>query len=149
MKNDVTPECRIAGECLAGRVRALNRVVTGIYDEALRPYKVRTSQMNILVAIAAMGQTRATDVCRKLKLEKSTLSRDLDRLLALGWIKTTPSGGRTQLLEATDAGRDLIEKLLPVWEVAQERVRDVLGATLTKEIYAAADRLRTADASET
>ena len=144
---DDTPsaECRIAGECLAGRVRVLNRVITGIYDVALRPHNVRVSQMNVLVAIAALGPVRATDVCRRLRLDKSTLSRDLDRLLARGWVRATPGVGRTQDLEATAAGRALIKTVMPAWEVAQERVRGVLGAALTKGIYAAADRLRTAD----
>jgi DNA-binding MarR family transcriptional regulator len=123
-------------------------VVTGIYDDALRPHKVRISQMNVLVAIAAMGRVRAVDVCRRLRLDKSTLSRDLDRLLAKGWVQATPGEGWTQHLEATDAGRALIEKVMPAWEIAQERVREVLGATLTKGIFDAADRLRTADADE-
>ncbi len=149
MSNKSTPEGRIAGECLAGRVRTLNRVVTAIYDESLRPYQVRTSQMNVLVAIAALGKARAADICHRLKLEKSTLSRDLDRLIERGWVLATSNGGRSQVLEATEAGRALIEKLLPVWEVAQERVREVLGATLAAEIYKAADRLRSADADDT
>ncbi len=112
------------------------------------PHKVRVSQMNVLVAIAALGKTRATDVCRLLRLDKSTLSRDLDRLLARGWVLATPGNGRTQQLKVTDAGRALLEKLLPVWESAQERVREVLGVPLTREIYKAADRLRAADAGE-
>ena len=105
--------------------------------------------MNVLVAIAAMGKARAADVCRRLKLEKSTLSRDLDRLIERGWVLATATGGRAQALEITAAGRALIEKLLPVWEVAQERVREVLGAELTKEIYNASDRLRANDAEDT
>ncbi|QJX00941.1 MarR family winged helix-turn-helix transcriptional regulator [Frigoriglobus tundricola] len=149
MNSNTTPESRIAGECLAGRVRALNRVVTAIYDESLRPYQVRTTQMNVLVAIAAMGKARAADICHRLKLEKSTLSRDLDRLIERGWVLATSNGGRAQVLEATEAGRALIETLLPVWEVAQERVREVLGATLTKEIYKTTDRLRSSDRDDT
>src|SRR3954451_12375489 len=39
---------RIAGECIAVRVRLINRVVTAIYDEALRPFGLRVSQANIL-----------------------------------------------------------------------------------------------------
>jgi DNA-binding MarR family transcriptional regulator len=148
MKNDATPEGRIAGECLAGRVRVLNRVITGIYDDALRPHKVRVSQMNVLVAIAALGKTRATDVCRLLRLDKSTLSRDLDRLLARRLVRATPAQGRTKDLEATDAGRALIEKVMPAWQIAQERVREILGAALTKGVYDAANRLRAADSDQ-
>src|SRR5258707_48527 len=115
MRDDATPESRIAGECLAGRIRVLSRVVTGIYDDALRPYDVRVSQMNILVAVAVMGPVRATEVCGQLRLEKSTLSRDLDRLLARGWVRATPGAGRTRHLEATRAGRALIRRVQPAW----------------------------------
>src|SRR5215207_5248686 len=145
MRDDATPEMCIAGECLAGRVRVLSRVVTGIYDDALRPHKVRVSQMNVLVAVAAMGPVRAGDVCRRLRLDKSTLSRDLDRLLDRGWVRATPGDGRSQDLEATPAGRALIRKVFPAWEEAQARVRGVLGAALTKGLFEAADRLREAD----
>jgi DNA-binding MarR family transcriptional regulator len=145
MRDDTPPECRIAGECLAGRVRVLSRVVTVIYDDALRPHKVRVSQMNVLVAVAAMGPVRAADVCRRLRLDKSTLSRDLDRLLDRGWVRATPAAGRGRDLEVTTAGRALIKKVVPAWEEAQARVREVLGAALTKGLYEAADRLRAAD----
>jgi DNA-binding MarR family transcriptional regulator len=141
MRDDTPPDSRIAGECLAGRVRVLSRVVTGIYDDALRPYKVRVSQMNVLVAVAAMGPVRAADVCRRLRLDKSTLSRDLDRLLARGWVRATPAAGRARDLEVTPAGRALIRRMVPAWEEAQARVREVLGAALMKGLFKAADRL--------
>jgi len=145
MGKDTPPERRIAGECLAGRVRVLNRVVTGIYDDALRPHGVRVSQMNVLVAVAAMGPVRAADVCRRLRLDKSTLSRDLDRLLEQGLVRSTPAGGRTHHLEATPAGRALIKKVTPAWEEAQARVREILGTALTRGLIEAAERLRLAD----
>ena len=34
---------RIAGQCIAVRVRLINRVVTGIYDEALRPLGIKVT----------------------------------------------------------------------------------------------------------
>src|SRR4051812_22520018 len=46
---------RIATSCIAGRLRLLNRVVTNIYDDALRPLDLKVSQMNILVAAAKLG----------------------------------------------------------------------------------------------
>jgi DNA-binding MarR family transcriptional regulator len=146
MRDDTPPECRIAGECLAGRVRVLNRVVTGIYDAELRPHEVRCSQLNVLVAVAAMGPVRAADVCRRLRLDKSTLSRDLDRLLERGWVRATPGAGRGQDLEVTAAGRALIRKVAPAWEAAQAQVHDLLGAALAKGICDVAERLRGDDA---
>ena len=38
----------IAKTCIAVRMRMLNRLVTNVYDEALRPLGLKVSQMNIL-----------------------------------------------------------------------------------------------------
>ena len=42
----------IAKTCIAVRLRSLNRVVTNIYDAALRPLGLKISQLNILVVTA-------------------------------------------------------------------------------------------------
>ena len=44
----------------------LNRVITNIYDNALRPLDLKVSQMNILVAAAKMGTARPIEVCEYL-----------------------------------------------------------------------------------
>ncbi|AWM39381.1 DNA-binding transcriptional repressor MarR [Gemmata obscuriglobus] len=139
------PANRVAAECLAGRFRILNRVITGIYDDAFRPHGVRISQMNVMVVIADRGPVRASDVCRLLQLDKSTLSRDLDRLLDRGWVRSTPAEGRAQDLEVTPAGRALIEKLMPAWEEAQKRVHELIGPELAQGLFAAVGKIRQAN----
>jgi hypothetical protein len=49
---------KIASECVAVRLRMLNRVVTNTYDDALRPLDLKVSHMNIMVAAANMGTAR-------------------------------------------------------------------------------------------
>src|SRR5262245_11580675 len=83
----------IAGECLAVRVRTLNRAITALYDEALRPQDLRVGQLNLLVTIARMGTARPGDLCRFLRMEKSTLSRDVKVLRRNGWLEVDDSGG--------------------------------------------------------
>jgi DNA-binding MarR family transcriptional regulator len=119
---------RIAGDCIAVRVRLINRVVTAIYDEALRPHGIRVSQVNILVAVARMGQARPADVCRVLRLEKSTLSRDVEVMKARGWLESDPpAGGRHQVLRVTPRGIDLLTRSGPAWESAQDEARQLIG----------------------
>lgn len=144
MAQPPTPVNRIAAECLAGRFRILNRVITAIYDDAFRPYGARISQMNVLVVIADRGPVRASEVCRLLQLDKSTLSRDLDRLLDRGWVRSTPAEGRAQDLEVTPAGRALIEKLVPAWEEAQKRVTELIGPELAQGLFEAVGKIRRA-----
>jgi DNA-binding MarR family transcriptional regulator len=110
----------VAQECFASRFRLLNRLVTGIYDTALRPHGLRISQLNVLVSVAARGPVRASELCQLLKLEKSTLSRDLKRLVEHGWIARSPR------LEITASGRAQVAKCLPDWRQAQRKTRKLL-----------------------
>ena len=111
----------IAGECIAVRMRMLNRVVTNIYDEALRPLGVKVSQMNILVAAGKMGTARPAEVCERLHLDVSTLSRNVERMKARGWLEVIPDeDGRAQPFRLTNDGRKLLEKAAPAWKKAQK-----------------------------
>ena len=143
MENADSPERRIEGECFAGRVRILSRVATRIYDDVLRPHGVRVSQMNVLAAVAARGPVPASEICRRLRLDKSTLSRDLDRLLERGWSgRPRGPGGPGTWTRPTAGGAD--PAVLPAWDVAQERARRVLGAAVTGGILEAVNALEEA-----
>ena len=74
MKNDTFTKTveTIAGECLAARVRLLNRTVTNIYDDALRPLGVKVSQLNVLIVVALGGPISPGEVARQLNIEKNT-----------------------------------------------------------------------------
>ncbi|WP_206107625.1 MarR family winged helix-turn-helix transcriptional regulator [Paludisphaera rhizosphaerae] len=135
-------ERQISEECLAGRIRILNRVVSGILDARLRPIGVRSSQFGILTVVAARGPLAPTDVCRIMHLDKSTLSRDLERLVAQGWIESTPGPGRGRRLSITDAGLALLSKAKPAWDEAQTEVQQVLGESLAREVYKTVEQLR-------
>ncbi|MDG3006136.1 MarR family winged helix-turn-helix transcriptional regulator [Paludisphaera mucosa] len=133
---------QLAAECLAGRVRTLNRVVSGIFDAKLRPYGIRSSQINILTVVAARGPLAPSMVCRRLRLEKSTLSRDLERLVEHGWIRSTPGSGRSLSLEATAVGRALLHKVKPAWDEAQAEIEKLLGGAFIQELHRVIDEGR-------
>src|SRR6185436_19939003 len=102
---------RVAGECVAVRLRMLNRIITNIYDNALRPLDLKVSQMNILVAAAKMGTARPLEVCEYLHLDVSTVSRNVERMKARGWLEVVPDeDGRSQPFQLTPQGRKLLEE---------------------------------------
>ena len=139
----VSPESEIASGCLAARLRLLNRLVTKLYDDALRPHGVRVSQMNILVVIAVAGPVRGVDVARRLRLDTSTLSRDLERLLERGWVQSTPGHGRARRLEITEAGRELLGRLVGDWRKAQRQARELLSPDAAEALAGVVDSLLT------
>ena len=106
MKKNPTTIDTIARNCIAVRLRSLNRVVTGIYDDALRPVGMRISQLNILVVAAKLGLARPAQVCEFLQLDTSTLSRNVERMRAQGWLEIVPGeDARTQPFRLTATGR--------------------------------------------
>ena len=130
----------IAGECLAVRVRLLNRTITGIYDETLRPLGMTVGQLNILVTVAKLGPVSPGDVARRLNMEKSTLSRNVDRMRGRDWIVVSSgTSGRHQTLEISPQGRKLLERAAPLWKKAQAQAKAMLGQRGARSIHRAAD----------
>ena len=119
----------ITRECVAVRVRRLGRLVTGLYDRALRPLGLKVSQLNILVAAGKLGVAQPLAVCRALELDASTLSRNVDRMMAKGWLEVAPiADGRAQPFRLTPSGHRLVERAFPAWERAQKKARELLGS---------------------
>ncbi len=118
----------MARQCLALKVRMLNRVVSGIYDDALRPFGLKVSQMNILVATAKFGVAHPGPMSKLLELDPSTLSRNVERMRARNWIEPVPApDGREQPFRLTPTGERLLQKIAPVWEAAQRQAAKLLG----------------------
>ena len=118
----------IARTCIAVRLRLLNRVVTNLYDDALRPLGMRVSQLNILVATAKLGLAQPAKVCDLLQLDTSTLSRNVGRMRAHGWLEVVPGeDARAQPFRLTAQGRRLLERAVPAWERAQQQAEELLG----------------------
>jgi DNA-binding MarR family transcriptional regulator len=128
-RDEATDFARLmASECMAVRVRRLGRVITRVYDAALAPHGITIAQLNLLTAIVAAEGARLTDLGRILDVEKSTLSRDLQRMEVLGWIRFDPrQSSRGRSISLTPAGTRLLLQVRPAWEKAQETARSQLG----------------------
>jgi DNA-binding MarR family transcriptional regulator len=137
----------ISRTCIAVRLRLLNRVVTNIYDDALRPLGLKVSQLNILIVAARLGLARPAQVCEILQLDTSTLSRNVERMRAHGWLEVVPEeDARAQPFRLTPHGKRLIEKAIPAWEEAQAQAAELLGNDGIVLLDLAARKLRQAKA---
>lgn len=118
-----------AATCLATRVRQLSRIVTRVYDDAMRPLGITASQYTLLAQLAARDAITAVEIGHELDIEKSTLSRNLKRLLALGHINMDPPAGRRgRGLHLTPKGQTVLRDAYPIWQDAQKRAIGVMGA---------------------
>jgi DNA-binding MarR family transcriptional regulator len=115
--------------CLATRVRQLSRIITRVYDDALRPLGITASQYTLLAQLASRDGITAVEIGHDLDIEKSTLSRNLKRLLALGHIiMDPPAGRRGRGLHLTPKGQAVLKDAYPIWQDAQTKTVGVMGS---------------------
>jgi DNA-binding MarR family transcriptional regulator len=114
--------------CLSTRIRQLNRIITRVYDDAMRPLGITVSQFTLLTQLAQQDGITAVEIGHTLDIEKSTLSRNLKRLLKDGHITMDPPAGRRgRGLHLTPKGAQAIQQGYPVWREAQTRTLAVMG----------------------
>jgi DNA-binding MarR family transcriptional regulator len=115
--------------CVLMRSRLVSRVITGIYDEELRPLKIGSAHFAVLVVVCQIEPATRAEIGRILNLVRSTLTRELKGILSEGWAEEAREGadGRSRPIVLTKAGRDLLHKAIPAWQAAQERATALLG----------------------
>jgi DNA-binding MarR family transcriptional regulator len=121
---------QISSECLLGHWRKVNRVLSGIYGAEMRDWGLKSSQLNLLVAVAKAGPVRRIDLGKRLHLDPSTLTRNLKVMLKHSWIEERPDeeDQRSARLKITPKGRKLLDSIAPAWKRAQARARQMLGS---------------------
>ncbi len=134
---------QIACECLVSRIRMINRILTSVYDDELRPFNLKASQLNLLVFVAKAGPIRRIDIGKMLNLDPSTLTRNIKVMLAQGWIEEVrwDDDGRGAPLRVAEKGQSLLDRVGPSWKKAQARARKLLGAQGEANILKLSDQL--------
>jgi DNA-binding MarR family transcriptional regulator len=114
--------------CTNMKLRQLVRRVAQHYDAEVGKSGLRGTQYSLLSHVAKLGPIRPGDLARKMKIDASTLTRNLKPLIDAGWV-TLDAGadGRSRLVNATPAGRDKRQEAQRRWRVAQEGINRTLG----------------------
>jgi DNA-binding MarR family transcriptional regulator len=121
---------QVSTGCLLGHWRMVSRVLTGIYETELRPFGLKSSQLTLLVMIAKAGPVRRVDIGKRLHLDLSTVTRNLQVMLKQRWIEEIPDerDQRSARLKVTARGRKLLDSIAPAWQRAQARAKKMLGS---------------------
>jgi DNA-binding MarR family transcriptional regulator len=126
-KTDSTVE-RMARECVGNQLRMLSRVVTGVYEDELRPLRLKVSQMIILALTEKRGQVRAVELSQELRMDSSTVSRNVERMRARGWLEHVPGEDeRSHPFRLTSSGRKVLRDATVAWKRAQAKAVGLLG----------------------
>ena len=139
---DIEAYAEMLATCACLQLRKATRVVTQLYDEALRPIGMRSTQLPILVTLAASGARSLPDLADSLVLDRTTLIRNLRPLQRRGLIEVGRDGSsRTHRAVLTAAGHEAAAAAVPLWARAQTRVMDGLRPTQSLEMQRSLSRL--------
>lgn len=116
------------GECAYANLKLVTRVVSSVYDEALRPCGLRASQLALMWAILALEPVDLGRLGTVTLTDQTTLSRTIATLRTAGLVSVRAGEDRrVKIVQLTAAGRARFRAAMPLWEIAQQRASDFLS----------------------
>ncbi len=115
--------------CVCSAVRRVDRVLNRLYDEALRPSGLATTQFALLSVLSrARRPLPHRELAMLQGMAPATLSRNLQPLARDGLVCIEPGEDRrTRLVAITPCGEDALAEARPLWQSIQTRVVEELG----------------------
>src|SRR5262245_19672900 len=126
--------------CVCNKARMAARVVTRIYDEALRPVRLRATQFALLVALGSDGAMSIAALAKLMAMDPSTLTRNLRPLETGGLVARGEEGWRrSKSVEITVKVRARLQQGLPLWRSAHSEMMRKLGPSSWSRVQAGLD----------
>lgn len=134
-----TPAVKPQG-CTNLKLRQLMRRVAQRYDAEVGQVGLKGTQYSLLSHVVKLGPIRPVDLAARMNVDASTLSRNLQPMIASGWL-TLEAGvdARSRLVHATEAGRAKRTEAQGHWRVAQESINSTLGPKRVIALHALID----------
>jgi DNA-binding MarR family transcriptional regulator len=137
--NPAVPTVKPQG-CTNLKLRQLMRRVASHYDTELGKTGLKTTQYSLLSYVVKLGPLRAVDLAAQMKMSSSTLSRNLQPLVAAGWLLVNPGAdARSRLISATPEGQAKRAEAQRRWRVAQDGLNRSLGTDRVLALHALID----------
>jgi DNA-binding MarR family transcriptional regulator len=114
--------------CACSTLRRAARAVTQLYEEELRPSRLRVTQFTLLMALDRAEGITQGKLGELLALDSTSLTRMLKLLERKEWIRSTLGDDRRERhLCLTPAGRRKLSHARTNWHQAQARLSGALG----------------------
>jgi DNA-binding MarR family transcriptional regulator len=114
--------------CLALNLRRVERIVCQIYDAALRPFGIKSTQFSLLVTVHAMQPAPLSRIADRINVDRTTLTRNLGLLEASGLIEVARGDDlRERIISIAKAGDAVLVAAFPIWTATQRRLRLKIG----------------------
>ena len=114
--------------CTCFNMRRANRLITQLYDHALKPVGIKITQFSILAVLANTDEITVSRLSSILGMERTTLTRSLVRLEKEKLV-TSHEGedARERWVHLTKRGYAMLDTAIPYWEKAQGIMREGFG----------------------
>ncbi len=114
--------------CTNFRLRQLMRGLDQHYDAELAKAGLRTTQYSLLSHVVKLEPVRPGELAQAMKMQPSTLTRNLQPLIKAGWAELGPGAdARSRRVTSTQAGRDKRAQAQRRWKGAQLDLNRLLG----------------------
>ena len=129
--------------CNCTALRKATRRVSQLYDSALEPCGLRTTQRAILNHIARAGTPSMGDLAEALVMDRGALTHNLKPLERDGLIKISgdPQDRRNRLIALTAQGRAKLAESEVLWARAQRGFEASFGAAKSASLRKAIEYL--------
>ena len=137
--------------CTNLKLRQLGRIVTRHYDRHLSATGLKNTQYALLSHVVKLGPIRPSDLARRMQMDASTLTRNLQPMVAQGWL-TIGEGedARSRLVMATPEGQKKRAIGQKAWKDAQLALNALLGEDQVLALHVLLDTsIATLDQSDT
>ena len=111
-------------ECISGKMARCGRIVSSVFRKHLKPFGITNSQLSILFVITKAPLSTQKILSEKLYMDKSTVNRNLKRLLDGHLILKEDK----HIIRTSEKGMELMEQVIPHWEKAMAEIRNILGS---------------------
>ncbi len=101
--------------CACSNLRKAARAVTHLFDAALKPARIRSTQFALLVTIAKLSPVAIGRLARIFVIDRTTLTRSLRLMERRGLVAISRrSSMRQRFVTLSPRGSDALEKSLPL-----------------------------------
>lgn len=122
--------------CTNLKLRQLTRMVTRHYDHLVAATGLKNTQYALLSYVVRLGPIRPGDLARRMQMDASTLTRNLQPLVAQGLVLVGAGGdARSRLVEATAEGVAKQAEASSAWKVAQVALNQQLGGERVQALH--------------
>jgi DNA-binding MarR family transcriptional regulator len=122
--------------CTNLKLRQASRLVARHYEAHLAATGIKATQYSLLSHVVALGPLRAGALAAAMRMDASTLSRNLQPLIDKGWVRVhAGDDARSRVVEASEAGRALRTQVQKAWKRAQLALNGRLGAARVAALH--------------